>query len=168
MNKLASIIAGALVFFAASGTAFAQQQSGVVGSGPPEDFTLEVTVAPGGGITLSQTEIKLAWGGYYRFNLICPAAGVENEAGISFSAPEFLQNAHIRIVSVSDLNGAFQDVPEINFHLQGLNLRMIDCEGLGLAARISFHPMRKGTFPFTVLDDTVTPNVEVMGQFIVE
>ena len=193
MNKLACVIAGALTFSLAA-AAFAQapaapapanpavaapggaaaaqpqqpQQSGQLRSGPPEDFFLDVTLAADGGLTLSQTEFRLAWGGYYRFNLNCPAAGVENEAGISFSAPEFLENAHIRIVSVSDLGGGFQDVPEINFHLQGLNLRMIDCEGLGMAARISFHPMRRGTYPFTVLNDTVTPEVEVTGQFIVE
>src|SRR5690606_480907 len=114
--------------------AFAQQESGVVGRGAPEDVFLEVTEAADGGLALSQNEFRFAWGGYYRFNLICPS-GVENEAGISFSAPEFLQNAHLRILSVSDTQSGFQEVPEINFHLQGLNFRMIDCEGLNLAVR---------------------------------
>jgi hypothetical protein len=45
---------------------------------------------------------------------------------------------------------------------------MIDCEGLGAAARFSFFPMRQGTYPFTVLDDTVDPAKEVTGEFIVE
>ena len=159
----------AVVSLAVLGAAFAQQEPGRVGSGPPEDFTIEVSFAADGTMIVSQTEIHLAWGGYYRLNLVCPA-GVENEAGVTFQAPRFLQNMHIRIVSVSDLNpeGAFQDVAEINFHMQGLTLRQIDCEGLGLAARISFHPMRKGDYVFTVIDDTVEPNVEVTGMFIVE
>ena len=169
LMKIAGVVAGAVVSLAVSGAAFAQQEPGRVGSGPPEDFTIEVSFADDGTMNVSQTEIHLAWGGYYRLNLVCPA-GVENEAGVTFQAPRFLQNMHIRIVSVSDLNpeGAFQDVAEINFHMQGLTLRQIDCEGLGLAARISFHPMRKGEYVFTVIDDTVEPNVEVTGMIIVE
>lgn len=157
MNKRTGIIAAAVVSLAAIGVAFAQQQPGVVGSGPPEDIFLETISEANGGVTLSQDEFRLALGGYYRFNLECPAAGVENEAGFSFWAPELWENSHIRVVSVSDPRSGFQDVPEINFHVQGLQIRMIGCEGLGLAARFSFHPMRRGTYPFTVLDDTVDP-----------
>jgi len=166
---MAGIIVGGATSLAVLGAAFAQQVPGQVGSGPPEDFTIEVSFAADGTMLVSQTEIRLAWGGYYRLNLVCPS-GVENEAGVTFQAPDFLENMHIRIVSVSDLNpeGVFQDVAEINFHMQGLNLRQIDCEGLGLAARISFHPMRRGEYPFTIIDDTVEPNVEVPGMFIVE
>lgn len=160
------VVAGAALTLAAAGPAAAQQTPGQLGSGPPEDFTLEVTHAADGSISLSQTEIHLASGGYYRFNLVCPA-DVVNEAGLEFHAPEFLQNMHIRIVSVADTSGD-GDPREINFHMQGLNLRQIDCEGLGMAARISFHPMRKGTYPFTVVNDTVDPAVEVKGSFIVD
>lgn len=168
MKKVAGIVAGVVASLAVSGAAIAQQVSGQVGSGPPEDIFLEVELGDDGSITLSQSEFHLAWGGYYRFNLECPAAGVENEAGISFWAEELWQNSHLRLISVSDPASGFQEVPEINFHLQGLQIRMIDCEGLGLAARYSFFPMRKGTFPFTVLNDTVEPQVEVTGSFIVE
>ncbi|MCW5714347.1 MAG: hypothetical protein KIT43_07545 [Bauldia sp.] len=169
MSKMAGVVVGSVAALAVLGAAFAQQEPGRVGSGPPEDFTIEVSFAEDGTMMVSQTEIRLAWGGYYRLNLVCPE-GVENEAGVTFQAPEFLQNMHVRIVSVSDLNpaGGFQDVAEINFHMQGLNLRQIDCEGLGMAARISFHPMRRGEYPFTIIDDTVEPNREVPGVFIVE
>jgi len=167
MKRLACVVASALVVFAASDAALAQQQPGQLGAGPPEDFYLEVTRADDGTITLSQNEVHLASGGYYRLNFVCPA-GTENEAGIAFAAPEFLQNMHIRIVSVGDTRTEDQRVPEINFHLQGLNLRMFECEGLPLTARISFHPMRAGTYPFTVLNDTVDPAQEVTGQFIVD
>jgi hypothetical protein len=167
--KMAGIIVAGAASLAVLGAAFAQQEPGRVGSGPPEDFTIEVSFAPDGTMVVSTTEVHLAWGGYYRLNLVCPS-GVENEAGVTLQADDFLANMHIRIVSVSDLNpeGAFQDVAEINFHMQGLNLRQIDCEGLGLAARISFHPMRRGTYDFVVIDDTHEPNVEVPGVFIVE
>ncbi len=167
MKKIAGFVAGA-VALAFSGAAVAQQVSGQLRSGPPEDIFLEVGRAADGAMTLSATEFRLAWGGYYRFNLECPAAGVANEAGISFSAPDLWTNSHLRLISVSDPRSGFQEVPEINFHLQGLQLRMIDCEGMEAAARFSFFPMRKGTFAFTVLDDTVTPNVELTGSFIVE
>ena len=166
MTRLANILAGTFAALALPFAASAQQASGTVGSGAPEDIFLELTGADGG-IALSQDEFRLAWGGYYRFNLICPAE-VENEAGVSFSAPELLENAHLRILSVSDTQSGFQEVPEINFHLQGLNFRRIDCEGLNLAVRFSFHPMRRGTYPFTVLDDTVEPPRELAGSFIVE
>jgi hypothetical protein len=168
MSKVASILVGAAVTLAVVGGAFAQQQSGQLRTGPPEDVFLEMAFAADGSLTLSQNEFHLAWGGYYRFNLECPAAGVENEAGVSFWAEELWANSHIRIVSVSDPRSGFQEVPEINFHLQGLQIRMIDCEGLGLAARFSFYPMRRGTYPFTVLNDTVDPQQELTGTFIVE
>ena len=160
--NMAGVVVGAVASLAILGAAIAQQVPGQVGSGPPEDFTIEVSFADDGTMNVSPTEIRLAWGGYYRLNLVCPA-GVENEAGVTFQAPRFLQNMHIRIVSVSD-----PERNEINFHMQGLNLRQIDCEGLNLAARISFHPMRRGEYSFTVIDDTVEPNVEVPGMIIVE
>jgi hypothetical protein len=169
MKTIACAIGGALVSLALIVPASAQQQSGQVGSGPPEDIFLEVTLDDGGGITLNQGEFKLAQGGYYRFNLVCPpASGIENEAGIGFTAPTLWRDTHIRIVSVADTTTHKQRVPEINFHMQGLQVGMIECEGLAAAARVSFFPMRKGTYPFTVLNDTVDPPVEAAGSFIVE
>lgn len=141
--------------------------SGQLRTGAPEDITLTMSMDANGNLTVSQTEFRLAWGGYYRFNLNCPTT-VINEAGISFEAAGLWENSHMRIVSVSEIGGAFQDVNEINFHVQGLQIRMIDCEGLPLAARFSFYPMRKGTYPFSVLNDAVTPPVTINGNFIVE
>jgi len=168
MRTVAGVVAGALVSMALTGAALAQQESGKVGSGPPEDVFLEVTPTDGA-ITLSQSEFTLAQGGYYRFNLICPVASdVVNEAGIGFAAPTFWKDTHIRIVSVSDSTTREQMVPEINFHMQGLQVGLIECEGFAAAARVSFFPMRKGTYPFTVINDTVDPPVEAAGSFIVE
>jgi hypothetical protein len=160
MSRMAFRVAGALASLAVSGAAVAQQQPGVVGSGPPEDVVVEATVTAEG-ITLSQSEVRLALGGYYRFNFVCPE-GMANEEGVAFVAPELLSNAHLRILGVGTAEGN-----EINFHVQGLNFRQIDCEGLGMTARFSFHPMRAGTYPFTVTAD-VDPPREATGQFIVE
>ena len=168
MNKMAGFIAGALVSLAVSGAAFAQQQSGMVGSGPPEDVFLNLSLADDGTLTLSQSEFRLAWGGYYRFNLQCPTEGPVNESSIEFWAPELWQNSHLRLVSVSEPESGFQQVGEINFHVQGLQIRMMECEGLPLDIRFSFFPVRKGTFPFTVVNSTVDPEVELTGSFIVE
>lgn len=166
MTPLARILAGTLT--ALAGAAAAEQPSGAVGSGAPEDIVLEVTPGDDGALALSQDEFRLAWGGYYRFNLVCPAASTENESGIAFWAPELLENAHLRILSISDTQGGYLTVPEINVHLQGMTFRMIECEGLDHTIRFSFHPMRKGVYPFTVLDDTIDPARELAGSFIVE
>src|SRR5689334_21682723 len=113
MKRTASVIACALISFAIVGPATAQdkQQSGQVGSGPPEDVYLDVTLGDDGAVTLSQSEFHFAWGGYYRFNLVCPTSGVENEAGIAFNAPTFWPDTHIRIVSVADTSSHEQAVP---------------------------------------------------------
>lgn len=167
MNRKIFAVAGLLAGLAASPAALAQQESGRVGAGMPEDIVLSFTAAENGALALSQSEFRLAWGGYYRFNLECPAQA-ENEVEVGFLAPEFWENAHLRVVSVSEPGAAFQNMPEINFHLQGLSMRRIDCEGLAMSARFSFHPMRKGTYPFTVLNNMVDPPQELTGSFIVE
>lgn len=59
-------------------------------------------------------------------------------------------------------------MPEINFHMPGLQVGKIDCEGLLASARVSLFPMRKGTYGYTVLNDTVDPPVEARESFIVE
>ena len=87
---------------------------------------------------------------------------------LGFFATELWADSHIRLISVADTTTHEQQVPEVNFHLQGLQIRKIECEGLNASARFSFFPMRKGTYPFTVLNDTVEPSVEAAGTFVVE
>ncbi|RUT31092.1 hypothetical protein EMQ25_09450 [Arsenicitalea aurantiaca] len=159
---------GLVASLALAGTAISQQQSGTVGSGPPEDIFLEFSLNGAGELQMSEDQFTLAWGGYYRFNLLCPGDGLENEAGVSFIADRFWRDAHIRIVSVSDPESGFQEVPEINFHMQGMQVGMIDCEGLDAAARVSFFPMRRGSYDFTVINDTVEPVETLTGTFVVE
>jgi hypothetical protein len=158
-----------LFSLAISGDAFAQQVSGRVGTGAPEDVFLTLTLAANGSLTLSKTEFKLAQGGYYRFNLVCPDSGPKNEASIEFLAPGLLENSHLRLASVSERStGGPQGTNEINFHIQGEQFRLMECEGLPLNVRFSFYPIRKGTYPFTINNKTVQPAVELKGSFIVE
>jgi hypothetical protein len=156
MSRLGSIIVGAAVLAAGAGVAQERQVSGQVASGPPEDLFIEATVAPDA-LTLSATEFSIALGGYYRLNLVCPD-GLQDDAGLRFEAPMLLQNAHLRIAGTAE--------PEVNFHLQGLTFRAIECEG-GATARFSFFPMRPGTYDFVVSDSAEPPH-EVTGQVVVE
>src|SRR5262245_57405797 len=133
MKKTSGIVAGALLSLAISGAAFAQQApapgaaaprppqvSGQVGSGAPEDIFLVLGMTESKGVTMSKTEFRLAQGGYYRFNLVCPGSGPVNEASIEFHADGLLENSHLRLVSVSERStGGPQGTNEINFHVQG-------------------------------------------------
>lgn len=147
---------GAAVVLAAPALA-EPQVSGQLGSGKPEDITLEMTRGADGGVALSQTEFRLAHGGYYRLNVVCPEE-VTSETGFHFESPELMENAHIRVLSVMDV--------DMEFYMQGLSFRAIQCDGKG-GARFSFHPMRKGEYPFLARDHSEPPN-ETQGVFIVE
>ena len=176
--KIAGIVAGGLLSLAISGAALAQQApggapaprppqvSGQVGSGAPEDIFLNMKLGADGAATLSPSAFKLAWGGYYRFNFVCPL-GMADGQGIVMWAPEMWENSHIRIISVADTTKPVED-PQANFYMQGRNISKLECEGLDLTLRVSFHPMRKGTYTFRVVNERTNPFKEVRGQFIVE
>ncbi|WP_135505919.1 hypothetical protein [Roseovarius aestuariivivens] len=125
------------------------QVSGKIGAGKPEDIFLEITRAADGGVALSQTELRLALGGYYRLNVVCPE-DVKPETGFHFEAPELLANAE----------------SEMEFYMQGLSFRAIQCDGKG-SARFSFHPMRKGSYSFVARDHAEPPK-ETRGTIIVD
>ncbi|MFO1183467.1 MAG: hypothetical protein U1E56_01610 [Bauldia sp.] len=180
IDRTAGIVAGGLVALAISGAAFAQQQapaqggaaprppqvSGQIGTGAPEEVFLNMKMAADGVVSLSSSAIKLAWGGYYRFNFVCPP-GMADGMGVVMYAPELWENSHIRIISVADTTKPIED-PQANFYMQGRNISKLECEGLDLTLRVSFHPMRKGTYPFRVVNERTNPPKEVKGQFIVE
>ncbi len=177
--ETARVVAGGLMSLAISGAALAQapapaaapaprppQVSGQVGSGPPEDIFLNMTMAADGVVALSTAAFNLAWGGYYRFNFVCPV-GMADGFGVVMYAPELWENSHIRIISVADTTKPEAD-PQANFYMQGRLISKLECEGLDLTLRVSFHPMRKGTYTFRVVNEQITPRSEVAGQFIVE
>ena len=131
------------------------QPSGEVGSGAPEDFFLEITTGEGGAPVLSEEEFFLSWGGYYRMNVVCPDAASDSE-GFHFEAPDLIQNSHLRVYSVGD----------IELYMQGLSFHAIECDEAG-AARFSFHPMRKGVYEIYVRDHSDPPQ-EARGRVVVE
>ena len=133
----------------------AQEPRGVIAGGGPVDLWLEVTTGPNGEPILSATEFNLETGGYYRFNFVCPDV-VDDATGFHFEANALVANSHIRILSVGD----------IEFYMQGLTFRAIECDEAG-AARFSFHPMRSGVYDLYVRDHSDPPQ-EAFGLFIVE
>lgn len=148
----------ALGLAASPATGIAQeagQESGVIGSPPPEDITLEVTTGGDGEPILSQDQFDLALGGYYRFNFVCPDAQ-DDSTGFHFEATDLVANSHIRVLSVGD----------IEFYMQGLSFRAIECDEAG-SARFSFHPMRAGVYDLYVRDHSDPPQ-EAQGRFVVE
>lgn len=132
-----------------------QPQSGVIGAPPPIDIFMEVTTGPNGEPVLSEDEFDLLTGGYYRFNFVCPDAK-DDATGFHFEADNLLENAHLRIVSVGD----------IEVYMQGLSFHAIECDEAG-AARFSFHPMRQGVYEIYVRDHS-DPAQEAFGRFVVE
>jgi len=131
------------------------QEPGVIGSPPPEDIFLEVTTGENGEPIVSETEFLLAVGGYYRFNFVCPDAQ-DDSTGFHFEAPGLLENSHLRVVSVND----------IEIYMQGLSFRAIECDEAG-SARFSFHPMRTGVYDLLVRDHSDPPQ-QALGRFVVE
>lgn len=144
----------------AAGAAGAQeggQVSGQVGSGAPEDIFMTIERGEDGAPTIEPAEFTLAHGGYYRFNVVCPEK-LTSETGYHFEATRLLENSHIRVLSVGEA--------DIEFYMQGLTFRAIECDDAG-SARFSFHPMRTGVYPIEVRDQGVPPK-SVSGRIVVE
>ena len=131
-------------------------ESGVIGGPPPIDITMEVRAGATGEPTLSQDEFVLSLGGYYRFNFVCPDEDLSDETGFNLEVVDLLANAHLRVVSVGD----------IEIYMQGMSFRAIQCDEAG-SARFSFHPMRTGVYPIYVSDHS-DPAQEAFGRFVVE
>lgn len=141
----------ALAAFGAAAVAQEGQVSGQVGTGAPEDLFLEVTTGANGEPVLSAQEFRLAWGGYYRFNFVCPDAQ-DDSTGFHLESPDLMKNIHLRVVSVGD----------IEIYMQGLTFNAIECDEVG-AARFSFHPMRAGTYDMLIRDHSDPPQAETVS-----
>lgn len=123
--------------------------------GAPQDMFINVTTGTGGAPVVDVTEVVLALGGYYRFNLVCPDAQ-NDDTGFHFEMPELLANAHLRVISIGD----------IEVYMQGMSFRAIECDEAG-AARFSFHPMRRGVYEIYIRDH-LDPPQEAFVQVVVE
>lgn len=158
MLDIATLARAAALAALAISPAFAQEQeSGRVGSGAPEDVFMEVRHGDDGAPVLEPEEFALALGGYYRFNVVCPEQ-LSSETGFHVEMTDLLENSHIRVLSVGE--------SDIEFYMQGLTFRAIECDDAG-SARFSFHPMRSGVYPISVRDQGVPPK-EAFGRIVVE
>lgn len=151
-----TLATAAILSACALGPALAQQSSAQLRIGPPEDVFLEITTGADGIPVITPADITLQNGGFYRLNVVC-AHDPETDAGFHFDATDFVANTHIRVMSVGGT--------DIDFYMQGLTFRAIQCEDPG-SARFSFHPMRRGAFTMLVRDEGT--GGEISGTITVE
>lgn len=105
---------------------------------PPERIGLTITTVDNGRPELQPEELILNSGQYYRLTLNCPDVR-DDLAGWRIEMHELLNNAHLRLVTVGD----------IEVHLQGLSFNAIECDEIG-SAHVSFVPIKPGAYPLYV------------------
>ena len=127
---------GALLGSAAINT-FAQSL-GNLAQYPPTPKQLIITTSKDGYPVIEPSIIELDSGNYYRLTVNCP--DVKGDlSGWRLEMPRLLNNAHLRVVSVGDME----------IHLQGLSFNAIECDEIG-SATVSFVPIKPGTYEFYV------------------
>ena len=105
---------------------------------PPTKINLTITTTSDAAPKIEPAEIQLLSGKYYRLTINCPDVR-DDLTGWRIEMPELLNNAHLRLVTVGD----------IEIHLQGLSFNAIECDEVGMA-HVSFVPIKPGVFPFYV------------------
>lgn len=105
---------------------------------PPRSVSLRITTGVAGQPVVAPSEITLQSGRYYRLTIDCPDVQ-DDLTGWRIEMPEFLNNVHLRLVTVGD----------IEVHLQGLSFNAIECDEVG-SAHISFVPIKPGAYPVYV------------------
>ena len=119
-------------------SAAANESLGNLAQYPPERTKIKITTADNGTPLLQPEELVLDSGQYYRLTIDCPDVR-DDITGWRIEMPEFLNNAHLRLVTVGD----------IEVHLQGLSFNAIECDEVG-AAHVSFVPIKPGIYPLYV------------------
>jgi len=105
---------------------------------PPAPKVLTITTSEDGSPVIEPSVIELDSGKYYRLTVSCP--DVKGDlSGWRLELPGLLNNAHLRLVSVGD----------IEIHLQGLSFNAIECDEIS-SATISFVPIKPGSYEFYV------------------
>ena len=105
---------------------------------PPTKISLTITTTSDATPKIEPDEIQLLSGKYYRLTISCPDVR-DDLTGWRIEMPELLNNAHLRLVTVGD----------IEIHLQGLSFNAIECDEVGVT-HVSFVPIKPGIFPFYV------------------
>ena len=83
-------------------------------------------------------ELNLLSGNYYRLGINCPDVK-DDLTGWRIEMPELLNNSHLRLVTVGD----------IEIHLQGLSFNAIECDEVG-SGHVSFVPIKPGVYDLYV------------------
>lgn len=105
---------------------------------PPEKRLLTISTSETGQPILTPQSLELNSGRYYRLTIDCP--DVKGDlSGWRIEMPQLLNNAHLRLVAVGD----------IEIHLQGLSFNAIECDEIG-SASVSFVPIKPGNYPLYV------------------
>ena len=126
-------------FFAQAFSYWAAAESlGNLAQYPPKRISLTITTADSGSPELQPEELTLNSGQYYRLTIDCPDVR-DDLAGWRIEMAEFLNNVHLRLVTVGD----------IEVHLQGLSFNAIECDEIG-TAHVSFVPIKPGAYPLYV------------------
>ena len=128
----------AVLFSQIFSSAAATESLGNLAQYPPERTGITITTSDNGAPQLQPEELVLNSGQYYRLTIDCPDVR-DDLAGWRIEMPEFLNNAHLRLVTVGD----------IEVHLQGLSFNAIECDEVG-AAHVSFVPIKPGVYPLYV------------------
>ena len=123
----------------ASGMSRKEAESlGTLAQYPPEKRLLTISTSETGQPILTPQSLELNSGRYYRLTIDCP--DVKGDlSGWRVEIPQLLNNAHLRLVAVGD----------IEIHLQGLSFNAIECDEIG-AASVSFVPIKPGNYPLYV------------------
>lgn len=133
-----SVYYGVLALFLGLCSVLQAESHGNLAQYPPEGKELTITTAADGMPVLQPIELSLDSGQYYRLKIHCP--DVQGDlSGWRIEMAELLNNAHLRLVTVGD----------IEIHLQGLSFNAIECDEAG-AAHVSFVPIKPGIYPFYV------------------
>jgi hypothetical protein len=116
----------------------AAQSLGNLAQYPATPRQLTITTSNEGYPVIEPSVIELDSGNYYRLTVSCP--DVKGDlSGWRLEMPRLLNNAHLRLVSVGDME----------IHLQGLSFNAIECDEIG-SATISFVPIKPGNYEFYV------------------
>jgi len=137
------------------------QSLGNLAQYPPIAKDITITTAVSGEPMIEPIELKFMAGRYYRLNISCPDVRGDL-SGWRIEMAEFLNNAHLRLVTVGD----------IEIHLQGLSFNAIECDEIG-SAHVSFVPIRPGNYPlyvgnvpFSVGRPAGESGVQTKGKFL--
>ncbi|MBO6703174.1 MAG: hypothetical protein JJ921_12635 [Pseudomonadales bacterium] len=114
------------------------ESAGNLAQYPPTGIDVTITTETNGAPKLEPMEIALFTGQYYRLNIHCPDVK-DDLSGWRIEMPGLLRNAHLRLVTVGD----------IEVHLQGLSFHAIECDETG-SAHVSLVPIKPGSYELYV------------------